>query len=203
MFCNVCGTELQPTFNLCPKCGKPVGAMANPGSPVALQPPSETPADARHPLDCSRSALPASIARDTVRGERRALRDRRQRGWQDARAGCHVGAGRKPVAGRGRRDTRGLGPAEPRALGAHDCRCARDRRPVSPSVRHRAGHLYALGIVGRWRGSGISATGGHDAAYSVDRVLGYALLNEERLKCSRANRLTMTAAQDSVDTYSQ
>jgi hypothetical protein len=36
MFCNVCGTELQPTFNLCPRCGKPVGTMANPGSPVAL-----------------------------------------------------------------------------------------------------------------------------------------------------------------------
>jgi hypothetical protein len=24
LFCNSCGTELQPTFNLCPKCGKPV-----------------------------------------------------------------------------------------------------------------------------------------------------------------------------------
>ncbi len=36
MFCNACGTELQPTFNLCPKCGKPVGTMANPGSSAAL-----------------------------------------------------------------------------------------------------------------------------------------------------------------------
>jgi len=38
MFCNACGTELQPTFNVCPKCGKPVGALSglgNPGSPVA------------------------------------------------------------------------------------------------------------------------------------------------------------------------
>lgn len=26
MFCNRCGTQLQPDFNLCPKCGTPVGA---------------------------------------------------------------------------------------------------------------------------------------------------------------------------------
>jgi hypothetical protein len=25
MFCNACGTELQASFNVCPKCGKPVG----------------------------------------------------------------------------------------------------------------------------------------------------------------------------------
>jgi hypothetical protein len=25
MFCNGCGTELQASFNVCPKCGKPVG----------------------------------------------------------------------------------------------------------------------------------------------------------------------------------
>jgi hypothetical protein len=28
MFCNRCGTQLQPSFNLCPKCGAPVGAPA-------------------------------------------------------------------------------------------------------------------------------------------------------------------------------
>jgi len=28
MFCNRCGTQLQPEFNLCPKCGAPVGAAA-------------------------------------------------------------------------------------------------------------------------------------------------------------------------------
>jgi len=28
MFCNRCGTQLQPDFNLCPKCGAPVGANA-------------------------------------------------------------------------------------------------------------------------------------------------------------------------------
>lgn len=28
MFCNRCGTQLQPEFNLCPKCGAPVGAVA-------------------------------------------------------------------------------------------------------------------------------------------------------------------------------
>jgi zinc-ribbon domain len=28
MFCNRCGTQLQPDFNLCPKCGAPVGAPA-------------------------------------------------------------------------------------------------------------------------------------------------------------------------------
>jgi hypothetical protein len=26
MFCNRCGTQLQPDFNLCPKCGTPVGS---------------------------------------------------------------------------------------------------------------------------------------------------------------------------------
>lgn len=29
MFCNRCGTQLQPDFNLCPKCGAPVGAPAS------------------------------------------------------------------------------------------------------------------------------------------------------------------------------
>jgi len=28
MFCNRCGTQLQPTFKLCPKCGNPVTAGA-------------------------------------------------------------------------------------------------------------------------------------------------------------------------------
>lgn len=28
MFCNRCGTQLQPDFNLCPKCGAPVGTSA-------------------------------------------------------------------------------------------------------------------------------------------------------------------------------
>jgi hypothetical protein len=27
MFCNRCGTQLQPDFNLCPKCGVPVGTI--------------------------------------------------------------------------------------------------------------------------------------------------------------------------------
>jgi zinc-ribbon domain len=30
MFCNRCGTTLQSDFNLCPKCGAPVGANAAP-----------------------------------------------------------------------------------------------------------------------------------------------------------------------------
>src|SRR6266545_4884112 len=34
MFCNACGTELQPTFNVCPKCGKPVGTIASVGNPA-------------------------------------------------------------------------------------------------------------------------------------------------------------------------
>jgi hypothetical protein len=34
MFCNVCGTELQPTFNLCPKCGSPVGRSMGYVQPV-------------------------------------------------------------------------------------------------------------------------------------------------------------------------
>lgn len=31
MFCNRCGTQLQPDYNLCPKCGTPVGS----GTPAA------------------------------------------------------------------------------------------------------------------------------------------------------------------------
>ena len=30
MFCNQCGTQLQPDYRLCPKCGQPVGAPASP-----------------------------------------------------------------------------------------------------------------------------------------------------------------------------
>jgi hypothetical protein len=33
MFCNRCGTQLQSDFNLCPKCGVPVGAPAAVPSP--------------------------------------------------------------------------------------------------------------------------------------------------------------------------
>ncbi len=33
MFCNRCGTQLQSDFNLCPKCGVPVGAPAAGPSP--------------------------------------------------------------------------------------------------------------------------------------------------------------------------
>ena len=32
MFCNHCGTQLQSDFNLCPKCGAPVGA--GPAAPL-------------------------------------------------------------------------------------------------------------------------------------------------------------------------
>jgi zinc-ribbon domain len=30
MFCNQCGTQLQPDYNLCPKCGQPVSFAARP-----------------------------------------------------------------------------------------------------------------------------------------------------------------------------
>jgi len=30
MFCNHCGTQLQPDYNLCPKCGQPVTIAARP-----------------------------------------------------------------------------------------------------------------------------------------------------------------------------
>jgi hypothetical protein len=30
MFCNQCGTPLQPNYNLCPKCGQAVGAVLSP-----------------------------------------------------------------------------------------------------------------------------------------------------------------------------
>jgi hypothetical protein len=30
MFCNQCRTELQPDYNVCPKCGTPVGRLAPP-----------------------------------------------------------------------------------------------------------------------------------------------------------------------------
>lgn len=29
MFCNQCGTQLQPEFNVCPKCGRPVNASVS------------------------------------------------------------------------------------------------------------------------------------------------------------------------------
>jgi hypothetical protein len=35
MFCNRCGAQLQPDFNLCPKCGNPLGNKA----PVAVNAP--------------------------------------------------------------------------------------------------------------------------------------------------------------------
>lgn len=34
MFCNACGTQLQPTFNLCPRCGRPAGSVAVASRPV-------------------------------------------------------------------------------------------------------------------------------------------------------------------------
>jgi hypothetical protein len=30
MFCNQCGTELQPDYKSCPKCGQPIGQQARP-----------------------------------------------------------------------------------------------------------------------------------------------------------------------------
>ncbi len=30
MFCNQCGTEVQPDYKLCPKCGQPIGQQARP-----------------------------------------------------------------------------------------------------------------------------------------------------------------------------
>jgi hypothetical protein len=30
MFCNQCGTEVQPDYKLCPKCGLPIGQQARP-----------------------------------------------------------------------------------------------------------------------------------------------------------------------------
>jgi zinc-ribbon domain len=33
MFCNSCGTQLQPDFKLCPKCGAPVGTIAGTAVP--------------------------------------------------------------------------------------------------------------------------------------------------------------------------
>ncbi|HZQ18796.1 MAG TPA: zinc ribbon domain-containing protein [Terriglobales bacterium] len=35
LFCNRCGTQLQPDFNLCPKCGAPVANISPAGVPVA------------------------------------------------------------------------------------------------------------------------------------------------------------------------
>jgi len=34
MFCNRCGMQLQPEFNLCPKCGAPVGISSAPVVPT-------------------------------------------------------------------------------------------------------------------------------------------------------------------------
>jgi zinc-ribbon domain len=35
LFCNRCGTQLQPDFNLCPKCGTPVANSPVPNTPAA------------------------------------------------------------------------------------------------------------------------------------------------------------------------
>ena len=38
MFCNQCGTQLQPDYNVCPKCGQPIGQAATaPRQPSRLQ----------------------------------------------------------------------------------------------------------------------------------------------------------------------
>jgi hypothetical protein len=38
MFCNRCGTQLQPDFNVCPKCANPVGHNASvPAAPGKLE----------------------------------------------------------------------------------------------------------------------------------------------------------------------
>jgi hypothetical protein len=34
MFCNRCGMQLQPDFNICPKCGAPVGTGTAPSVPT-------------------------------------------------------------------------------------------------------------------------------------------------------------------------
>jgi hypothetical protein len=34
MFCNRCGMQLQPDFNICPKCGAPVGIRTAPAVPT-------------------------------------------------------------------------------------------------------------------------------------------------------------------------
>jgi hypothetical protein len=36
MFCNRCGAQLQPDFNLCPKCGAPVGTASVGHPPIAV-----------------------------------------------------------------------------------------------------------------------------------------------------------------------
>ncbi len=38
MFCNRCGTQLQPDYNVCPKCGAPAGANAVQNTPVPNTP---------------------------------------------------------------------------------------------------------------------------------------------------------------------
>ena len=37
MFCNQCGTPLQPDYNVCPKCGEPVARSAGTGVPGRLE----------------------------------------------------------------------------------------------------------------------------------------------------------------------
>ncbi len=48
MFCNQCRTELQPDYNVCPKCGTPVG---RPTQPLAVS------ARAGWSAICARSAF--------------------------------------------------------------------------------------------------------------------------------------------------
>lgn len=37
MFCNACGGQIQPQFNVCPSCGKPIGAVAAATPPSRLE----------------------------------------------------------------------------------------------------------------------------------------------------------------------
>ncbi len=144
MFCNACGTELQPTFNLCPKCGKPVGTMANPGSSAALNRlQKHLPRLAILWIAVGILFLIPSLVILLVGSAARFVVD-------------------DNVVGRT------LGPVVMSALGGSLFR-SRARNPIAvPSaVRHRAGYLYTLGIVGRWWRSGIPATGGYCAECSL------------------------------------
>ncbi len=37
MFCNACGGQIQPQFNICPNCGQPIGALAAATPPSRLE----------------------------------------------------------------------------------------------------------------------------------------------------------------------
>ncbi len=134
MFCNACGTELQASFNVCPKCGKPVG------DPIS---------------SVTRSRLrnfPDSFAGPVFCQHCRSFRDSRQHRRPDARSTRPDPARRHLSSGGCGRHSGGCWSAQSSILGARRCDRAGDHCTGPFPLRHGPGYLYPVGPGGRrWR----------------------------------------------------